>query len=291
MPDIYIVKASSLRLRDAPVDGKILTNMPNGREVEKLSESAVTDWWKISTNVGALTFEGYAKATYLREIDPKPAQTFRIPWFSSIQGSLERLTDFMGDYAENIQENALKQLNSILKKYRINRNPRRFTHFMAQLAHESANFSRLEENLRYRGTTLWKLFPHRFDSLEHAETFEFDAERIGNRIYSNRMGNGDEASGDGYRYRGRGFIQLTGKNNYTTIGDRIGINLVENPDLLVDDHLVAFTAAADYWDSRNINKWADKDDIKMVTKLVNGGAIGLKHRTELLKHAKSIWGG
>lgn len=291
MPELYVVNASSLRLREGPVDGKILTNMPNGKEVEKLGDSGVEDWWKIQTNVGALTYEGYAKATYLRPLEPKPAVKFRIPWFQTIQGSLDRLTEFMGDYAENIDPRVLKELNAILKKYSINRNPRRFTHFMAQLAHESAHFTALEENLRYSGEALWRSWPHRFDSAEHAKTFEYDPERIANRVYSNRMGNGDEASGDGWRYRGRGFIQLTGKTNYTKIGSRLGVNLVETPDLLASDHLIAFRAAADFWDWRDLNKHADKDDLKKVTRIINGGYNGFNHRKDLLQHAKSIWGG
>ncbi len=291
MSDLYIVNASSLRLRDSPVDGKILTNMPYGKEVEKIGESGITDWWKVITNIGAFQFEGYAKATYFRPLAPKPAVRFRIPWLQTVKGSLDRLTRYMGDYAENIQEEALLELDSILKTYRINRNPRRFTHFMAQLAHESANFTKLEENLKYRGTTLFRLFPHRFDNLEHAQTFEFNAECIANRLYSNRMGNGDEESGDGYRYRGRGFIQLTGKTNYVTIGKRLGENLVDSPDRLLTDHILAFKAAADYWDWKKLNKYADRNDLVTVTKRINGGTIGLKHREEMLNHAKSIWGG
>ncbi|MBR9835470.1 MAG: glycoside hydrolase family 19 protein, partial [Alphaproteobacteria bacterium] len=111
-----------------------------------------------------------------------------------------------------------------------------------------------------------------------------------NRVYADRMGNGSEESGDGYRYRGRGFIQLTGKDNYQKIGDRIGLDLVSNPDKVSQDVEIALRVAADFWDSRNLNKYADKDDIRAVTRRINGGYNGLEDRQKLLARARAIWG-
>ena len=110
-------------------------------------------------------------------------------------------------------------------------------------------------------------------------------------FFSNRIGNGDEASGDGWRYRGRGFIQLTGRANYRSIGQRIGLDLEGNPDQVASDPVIALQVAANYWDSRNLNEVADTDDIYKVTRLINGGLNGIDDRKKLLGVAKSIWGG
>jgi len=104
------------------------------------------------------------------------------------------------------------------------------------------------------------------------------------------MGNGDEASGDGWKYRGRGFIQLTGRDNYREIGKKIGVDLEANPDLVSTDVTVALKSACAFWNSRGLNALADADDLRGITKKINGGYIGLDEREKLLERARAIWG-
>ena len=294
MGSTYIVNvASQLNLRDAPVDGNIITKMDRNTEVDALGESDVEGWWKISVNVGSMIETGYAASRYLVPFDPPPRSRFRFRWLSSIKASIDRVQEFVGEMADALDgdENIIHALNDVVKVYKINRNAKRFTHFMAQISHESAGFSTLEENLNYSGERLWEIFPSHFESKAEAMEFDGQPERIANRVYANRMQNGDEASGDGYRYRGRGFIQLTGRKNYTNIGERIGVDLINDPDILIRDPITALRAAADYWDSCGINRYADDDDLEQVTRKINGGTHGLADRKQRLRLARSIWGG
>lgn len=234
--------------------------------------------------------EGYAYSTHLRPYNPQPAKKFDLSLISDATAILNKVQQFVGDYANGLTEELLVQLNNVMTEYEINKNSKRFNHFISQLAHESANFSRLDENLNYSGERLWEIFPSKFDNREEAESFARQPERIANRVYASRIGNGDERSGDGWRYRGRGYIQLTGRANYRNIGNRINMDLENNPDLVTEDPTVALKVAADYWDSRNINALADQDDVYAVTKAINGGYNGIDHRKDLLQFAKSIWG-
>ena len=114
-------------------------------------------------------------------------------------------------------------------------------------------------------------------------------EKIANRVYGGRMGNGDEESGDGYRFRGRGLIQLTGKSNYIACSEDLEVDLIENPDYLITPEGAARSAAW-FWSANDLNKYADADDIVGCTKRVNGGTIGLEERTELYEEAKALFG-
>ncbi len=134
------------------------------------------------------------------------------------------------------------------------------------------------------------MFRRHFRDEAEAESFARQPERIANRVYADRMGNGPEESGDGWRYRGRGFIQLTGRDNYRRIGQKIGVDLEASPDLVANDIAIALKAAAAYWDDRNVNPDADRDDLRAVTKKVNGGYNGLLDRERLLARARAIWG-
>jgi putative chitinase len=182
--------------------------------------------------------------------------------------------------------NALSQL---LPDYEIN-TPQRIAAFIAQCAHESGEFTALKENLNYRAVTLRKIFPKYFPTDEIANQYANlpnKQEAIANKVYANRMGNGDEASGDGFRYCGRGLIQLTGKDNYTWFAASIGIT----PDE-ASEYLQTFEGAAQsacwFWESNNLNQWADKGDILTLTKRINGGTIGLEDRIKHYEHAKHI---
>jgi putative chitinase len=175
-------------------------------------------------------------------------------------------------------------LDVILNKYQIN-TKLRIAHFLAQVMHESGDFAHMAENLNYSADGLMKIFPKYFNT-DSAASHARNPQMIANRVYSNRLGNGDVASSDGWNYRGRGFIQLTGKENYTKFAKAIGKSLQETVKYL-ETAPGALESAAWYWNSRNINAKADADDITAVTKLVNGGTIGLEDRKHKLELAKS----
>ena len=178
-------------------------------------------------------------------------------------------------------------LPGILAKYKID-TPIRIAHFLAQTCHESQGYTHFEENLNYSAKGLRTLFPKYFVTA-NVNDYAGHPEKIANRIYANRMRNGDEASGDGYKYRGRGMIQLTGKGNYAALTAASGHDVTQDPDWLATAEGAAESAAW-YWTRlRNINAAADRDDILAVTKLVNGGTLGLDERKKLLDTAKKIF--
>ena len=182
-------------------------------------------------------------------------------------------------------------LSQLLPDYEIN-TPQRIAAFMAQCAHESGGFTALKENLNYRAPTLRKVFGKYFPNDDIANEYANKPnkqEAIANRVYTNRMGNGDEASGDGFRYCGRGLIQLTGKDNYSWFAASLNIT----PDE-ASEYLQTFEGAAQsacwFWETNNLNKFADAGDIKGMTKVINGGYIGLDDRIAHYEHAKHILG-
>ena len=176
----------------------------------------------------------------------------------------------------------------ILPKYEIN-TPNRIAGFFAQTCHESMNFSALSENLAYRTETLEKLFSKYFSKAgRNAADYSKQPEKIANIIYGGRMGNVQE--GDGYRFRGRGVIQLTGRDNYTAFGKSVGMS----PEQVIDyvqTKKGALESACWYWASRKINAACDKSDITLMTKLVNGGTIGLEDRRKHFEQALAVLGG
>jgi len=179
-------------------------------------------------------------------------------------------------------------LSEILPEYEIN-TPKRVAAFLAQCAHESGGFKFLKENLNYRAETLVKLFKKYFPTLEEAKKYEKQPEKIANKIYGGRMGNGPEASGDGFRYCGRGLIQLTGKDNYTLFAASIDTPIEEIPEYL-QTFEGAIQSACYFWESTGLNKEADAGDIKTMTRKINGGYIGLEDRIKHYEHALHIFG-
>lgn len=165
--------------------------------------------------------------------------------------------------------------------------PLREAHFVAQLAHECAQFTRLEENLNYGAARILTVWPSRFPLPGDATPYAHNPEKLANRVYSNRLGNGVEASGDGWRYRGRGPIQITGRANYQSAGDGIGLDLVETPEAVLRP-LVGCDVAGWFWLSRKLNSLADVDNIRHITMRVNGGSNGLEDRRGWLNRAKTI---
>lgn len=182
-------------------------------------------------------------------------------------------------------------LCKIMPDYEIN-TKLRVAAFLAQCAHESGNFRAIKENLNYRPATLRKLFSKYFPTDALAAQYcamPNKQEAIANRIYANRMGNGPEESGDGYRYCGRGLIQLTGKDNYTRYAQSLEISVEE-----ASEHLTTFEgcvqSACWFWEANNLNQWADKRDIVTLTKRINGGTIGLEDRIKHYNHACHLLG-
>ena len=204
--------------------------------------------------------------------------------------TLEQLKQLLpkNPYVQNLH-NALVQL---FPDYEID-TPKRMAAFIAQCAHESAGFMILTENLNYKAATLRKIFPKYFPDDATAQRYASmpnKQEAIANKVYANRMGNGDEASGDGFRYRGRGLIQLTGKQNYSWFAASLEITPEE-----ATEYLGTFEGAAQsacwFWETNKLNQWADKGDIVTLTKRINGGTIGLDDRIKHYEHALHVLGG
>lgn len=184
----------------------------------------------------------------------------------------------------HIPDSVITQIPEIQEKFNIN-TVLRLAHFLSQAGHESGGFKVVTENLNYGAAGLQSIFKKYFTP-ESAKEYERKPEKIANIVYANRMGNGNQASGEGYKFRGRGFIQLTGKDNYSAFDKIVPEDILANPDLVATQY--PLLSAAWYWNSRNINAVADQgatdDVVTKVTKLVNGGTIGLpdriKHFTE-----------
>lgn len=178
----------------------------------------------------------------------------------------------------NINTKAWAQaLTMILPEYGID-TPLRVAAFVAQCAHESSEFRILKENLNYRWESLRRVFPKYFPTDALAIEYQHKPDRIANKVYGNRMGNGPEGSGDGYAFSGRGLIQLTGKTNYQLFADSIEIPIKDVPAYLLT-YEGAVSSAAFFWETNNLNQLADAKDIVALTKKINGGTIGLESRT------------
>ena len=179
-------------------------------------------------------------------------------------------------------------ISSILPEYEIN-TPQRVAAFLAQCAHESGGFVFLKENLNYKAPSLRKVFSKYFQDDATAIAYANKPEKIANRVYANRMGNGDESSGDGWRYCGRGLIQLTGKDNYTFFAASLDIPVEEASEYL-QTFEGAVQSACFFWEQNSLNKWADSGDRLTLTKRINGGTIGLEDRIKHYEHALHIFG-
>jgi putative chitinase len=165
--------------------------------------------------------------------------------------------------------------HSLLDDYDIN-TPKRIAYFMAQCHHESGGFVFVSENLNYKASGLVKVFPKYFDE-STARAYEKQPQKIANRVYANRMGNGDEASGEGFKYAGKGIIQLTGKDNYTRFAQSLEISVED-----AAEYMKTFEGAAQsacwFWETNNLNKFADAGDLKTMTRVINGGYKGMEDR-------------
>lgn len=177
----------------------------------------------------------------------------------------------------------VNELESVMREFDIS-NPFRLAHFLAQTAHESGNFKHVRENLNYSAEGLLRTFPKYFDKTT-APLYARKPEMIANVVYESRMGNGNRNTGDGWRYRGRGYLQLTGRTNYKSFGDFIGVDLTKDPDLVATKY--ALTSAGWFFEMRKLWKICDQgvgdEVIVRVSKLINGGTIGLADRRSKTK--------
>jgi putative chitinase len=186
----------------------------------------------------------------------------------------------------HIPDSVIAQIPDTAAKFNIT-NVLRLAHFLSQCGHESGGFKAVQENLNYSADGLKKIFPKYFPNNLN-ESYARQPEKIANRVYASRMGNGDEASGEGFKFRGRGYIQLTGKSNYSSFDKMVDEDILSNPDLVATKYPLA--SAAFFFDSNKLwsicDKGADEATITAVTKRVNGGTIGLPDR---IKHFKEYY--
>jgi len=206
------------------------------------------------------------------------------------------MSDFTFDFSREkctaiLQNNQFSEhwheaLCNVLPDYEIN-TPNRVAAFLAQTMHESGGYRALVENLNYKAESLCKVWPHYFPNMEVANQYAHNPEKIANRAYGGRMGNGPEESGDGFRYCGRGLIQLTGKQNYTKFAESIDTPLEQIPEFL-GTFEGAVQSACWFWESNNLNQYADSGDILTMTKRINGGTLGLEDRQNHYQHALQV---
>ena len=187
----------------------------------------------------------------------------------------------------HIPDAVIAMIPDTAAKFQIN-TPLRLAHFLAQCGHESGGFKATSENLNYSAKGLMGIFKKYFPTEALANAYQRNPQKIANKVYANRMANGDEASGDGFKFRGRGYIQLTGKDNYTQFGKAIGENIVANPDVVSGKY--ALLSAAWFWSKNGLNNLSDGGStdavVTSITKRVNGGTIGLADR---IKHFKEYY--
>jgi len=196
--------------------------------------------------------------------------------------------------SEDIALTLSKKYKTLLKKHGID-TPIRKQHYFAQLDAESG-LKIISENLNYSAKRLLEVFPKYFKTLAQAKDYEKKPQKIANKVYANRMGNGDESSGDGYKYRGRALIMVTGKDNYRILSEDTGIDYVENPDLLLNE-ADAIISSLWVWDRIRGNKYADENNLDAISDLINigrltakqGDANGYEHRKASLEKMKKIF--
>jgi len=188
-----------------------------------------------------------------------------------------RQLDIPEEWFEPFQETFARfEINTALRK----------AAFIGQCGHESGGFRVLEENLNYKPEALMRVWPSRFDA-ENVDEYAHKPEKIANKVYAGRMGNGNEESGEGWKYHGRGLIQLTGKDNYTLCGDSLQADLLHYPELLVGQQYAALSAGW-FWRKHGLNELADTKQYETMTKRINGGLLGQDDRLKRINHALEV---
>lgn len=194
-----------------------------------------------------------------------------------MQVTLELLQHMCPKTKRSVLEGYIEPLNTVANYYEMTANPARLAGFLAQIGHESGGFNFIKENLNYSAKGLRSIFGKYFPTDELAKQYERQPAKIANRVYANRMGNGPEESGDGFKFCGRGLIQLTGKQNYTRLANDLGISIDETIVYLETPN-GAVASAGWFWDNNNLNQYCDRNDFITLTKRINGGTIGLADR-------------
>lgn len=300
MSGTFIVSSQmNLNLRETPdrETGRVVASLPPGAKVTRLQGEAGDVWFKVRWKRRFRSVTGWAASRWLRphkapkadlEVWELKGLIYQLIWSGAIQDAplaLRRNVEAMGPFLPEAV--AIADLST----------PARQAHFFAQCAHESANFSTAEESLYYSRKRLLQIFPKYFGSPPKANATDFAGkpQATANLVYANRLGNGPAESGDGWNYRGRGYIQLTGRENYRARSQELGLGdrLEREPDLLAQPEWALKSAAA-YWRSRNINAIVDQyrggeAAIRPVTLAVNGGVNGLSDRVKLTRAALRIW--
>lgn len=247
------------------------------------TETKVKEWQSLN----GLTADGIVgDATWgklFAGIETKAPESPKVEPVPSIPTSNFKLDKLKG----HVPDSVIVQIPETAAKFNIT-NTLRLAHFLAQCGHESGGFKAVSENLNYSAKGLRTTFGKYFPTDALANAYQRNPEKIANRVYSSRMGNGDEASGEGWKYRGRGYIQLTGKSNYSKFDATVGEDIVGNPDLVATKYPLA--SAAFFFDSNKLwsicDRGSDEATVTSVTKRVNGGTIGLADR---IKHFKEYY--
>lgn len=206
----------------------------------------------------------------------------------SVQLTIEQVKVLSNVKDFNTLVDITKNLNLVMAKYKIN-TKLRVSHFIGQLLHESGGLLITKENLNYSADGLLKTFPKYFKTADKAAQYAKKGDSIANYVYANRMGNGDEKSGDGSKCKGRGYIQITGKDNYTKLSKDLGVDFLAEPTLLESPKYASLSAGW-FWNTANLNALADKDDVIGITKKINGGTNGLDDRKLKVDKVKKILG-
>lgn len=282
-----VTAANQLNIRSAPgTEYEVLGDLAHG-EVVIVPDTA--GWLPILMEDDTT---GWVSQKFVEEA-PKsrpPKQTpTPMPTPGPISGGLDPdlLQEIVPSLSDDNAASLILALNLAMREAEINTSLRQAA-FIAQVAHESRGFSRFVENLNYRTERLLDIFGKYFTE-DEAQEFARQPEKIANRVYADRLGNGDEDSGDGWRYRGRGFIQLTGKDNYREAGKSLHMDLVGQPEL-AEGLEVSARIAAWYWTKRHLNSFADRGQFDTITKLINGGLNGLADRRAYYGKAKEVLG-
>ena len=201
-----------------------------------------------------------------------------------MQVTLELLQHMCPKTKTSVLEGYVEPLNTVAEYYEMTANPARLAGFLSQVAHESGGFNFIKENLNYSAKGLMSIFKKYFPTEELAKQYERQPAKIANRVYANRMGNGPEESGDGYKFCGRGLIQLTGKQNYSKLAEDLGIS-IDDTIIYLETPNGAVSSAGWFWDNNNLNQYCDKGDFVTLTKRINGGTIGLADRQHHFEEA------
>lgn len=191
--------------------------------------------------------------------------------------TLELLKEICPKTKSTVLAKYVEPLNEVGEHFGLFENPKRMAAFLAQVAHESGGFNFVKEGLSYSATSLNKVFKKYFPTVAAAKAYERQPAKIANKVYANRMGNGPESSGDGYKHCGRGLIQLTGKDNYTRFAKSIG-KTVDEAIAYLETSEGAVASAGWFWDVNKLSVYADKGDFVGLTRRINGGTIGLADR-------------